>query len=200
MGAISVASSAGFDRLALANHLPYQTRLGGYWDYSPYLDAPGNFSAFTNRVHYTPHLATRRATIDAVSTRVTGAAGAGGILRLGIYLPNSSFLPGKLLAQTTIDSTSTGMKAASIGPVEVEGFFWIAAVPQVATGSFWASFWAYNPISFDNNAVWLGAISGTGDLGSTNYSTASGLLADDPTMVIDLTPRRRIHTVTVRYQ
>lgn len=152
----------------LSNDFPYFHK-PGCWAVSPYMYSGGNTAlAVLDRVHYVPFLAKGTQSVTDVSINIAGAGGT--TFRMGIYSVDKDLYPSQLLAQATVDASTTGQKTAAIGPVTVRGLFFVGGVLQGTTCSYAASFWGVNSISYQtgtpNNAfngpeLWTGSVSGS---------------------------------------
>ena len=113
-------------------------------------------------------------------------AGAGAVLRLGVYADNGSGAPGTVLADGGTQSINTaGLKAFSVTQVDLPaGHYWVAAVTQsLDTGG--------------TNPTWLATVTGTaacsdptpgsttGSLSKLRSTGISGAFAHNPTVAID---------------
>jgi hypothetical protein len=181
------------DRAKFDHLLTFPT--SGAWQKTPFLTGQQNTElSNADRLHFTPFVAVGKQTItDIAGQVVTGAAGA--VIRYGIFLPNANLEPGVLLAQATVDASSAGFKVASIGPVDVEGLYFIGAAPQGSNVIYAAATWTLNPIGYETATPPISI----NTLGTTSHATESGVFASNPILTIDLVARRRLHVVVVRY-
>ena len=92
----------------------------------------------TNRLYYLPFLITVTTTFDRIAiNHALTAAGAGSVVRLGIY-NSTDGLPSTLVldAGPNVDlSTAAGFKFIAISQTLTPGLYWLAAVPQITSGS-----------------------------------------------------------------
>jgi hypothetical protein len=97
---------------------------------------PGGASTLTpdlDRVHAVPFWIPERMSFSHIGIRVTVAASAGGIMRLGIYT-NVNSRPSALIVDAgTVSTTTTGIKEIAIAQTFDKGFVWLCMVQQVAT-------------------------------------------------------------------
>lgn len=91
----------------------------------------------TNRLYYLPFLITVSTTFDRIAiNHVATAAGAGSVARLGIYNSTSGLPSTRVLDAGTVDlSTGAALKFVSISQTLTPGLYWLAAVPQIVSGS-----------------------------------------------------------------
>lgn len=90
-----------------------------------------------NRLYYVPIIIHKRVTITAIGiNHAATAAGAGSVVRLGIYNSSNS-LPSTLLldAGTVATDTAAGQKFVTISQVLDPGMYWLAAVAQTVSGT-----------------------------------------------------------------
>jgi len=189
---------------AKSSSLTFINRSGGYWHVSPYMDNTSTTATLVveNRMHFLPHIAVGKRYINAVAINCVTQAGAGGVMRLGIYAPTTDFQPGELLWQDTVSVTTTGIKQATVPDIEVEGYYIVAAAMQgsATVGNYLTSVLTNYPVSFDNAATWSFAWTGqSAGLGPTNFATASGAFISNPSVTVSLGVLRRITTTAVRY-
>jgi hypothetical protein len=102
----------------------------------------GNFStqALTaSRLYATPFFVPYRATLDRIGLNVSGAGGAGCVIRLGIYADITDAAggyPGSLILDAgTIDGTSATTQEITISQAVDAGVIWLCAVNQVGTAA-----------------------------------------------------------------
>jgi hypothetical protein len=195
MGKFEVYNDGDWQAIAERRHLLVFS-VSGVWNSSPYLgNTLGNTSlANADRAHYTPFLATKKQTITDVSGNVNGAGGT--TIRYGIYASNANNEPGELLAQATVDASTLGQKTTAIGPVEVEGLFWVAGVPQGTNVVYAAGNWSINnPIGYETGAT------PSNDIVGPLYHTlgVSSAMVSNPTLVTESGTLVRFHRVKVRY-
>lgn len=91
----------------------------------------------SNRLYYIPIQVPRTTTFDRIAiSHAATTAGAGSVVRLGIY-NNSNDRPGSLLLDAgTVDlTTAAGLKTITISQQLTPGIWWLAAVAQVTSGS-----------------------------------------------------------------
>lgn len=171
----------------------------GIWQASTFTNNQGSFTPGANRVHYTPYVATGQWSIDAIAMQVTSGGAAGAVFRLGIYLADQNFLPGQLLVDGTVDSTTNGVKVLTFTPVIVNGPFFVAGVCQVNTCTIAAWQWDKQYWYYDD-----GASTPTGGIkydGVTFYTDSiTGALASNPSITQDLTMRLRLPGAMVRFR
>ena len=89
-----------------------------------------------NRLHVMPQYVREDTRIDALAAEVTGAGGAGSVIRLGVYdTQRDACYPGRLLAQTgPMDATGTGVKSEPVTLLmRGKRLYWFAYVAQVGT-------------------------------------------------------------------
>jgi hypothetical protein len=168
--------------------------VSGVWNPSPYLGALGNTSlANSDRVHYTPHFATKKQTITDVMGHV-GVAGVGATIRYGIYTADANFEPATLLAQATVDASTTGVKTTSIGPVDVEGLFFVAGVPQGSNVTYSAGAWTLLSLGYETTSVENAIV------GPLYHTTGvSGSMSSNPILVTEAGNLVRFHRIKVKY-
>jgi hypothetical protein len=107
---------------------------GGYYILPP-ASSYGTTSYTLNRMFLYPFFFTRALKLDRIGIEITTAGSAGSVVRLGLYLasPDRSGFPEKLLIDAaTVDTTTTGVKDATIDVLVPAGVVWAAAVAQVA--------------------------------------------------------------------
>ena len=97
--------------------------------------------------------------------RVDTAAGASGVLRIGIYAPGSGGLPGGLITDGgTVSSATTGNKYVAINFTPVFPVVWVACVPQVDATSL-----KLNCFNYNNAFNWSLLGSGGGEWSGVPY-------------------------------
>ena len=91
----------------------------------------------SNRLYYLPFLITVTTTFDRIAiNHAQTAAGAGSVARLGIYNSTSGLPSTRVLDAGTVDlSTGAALKFVSISQTLTPGLYWLAAVPQITSGS-----------------------------------------------------------------
>lgn len=95
--------------------------------------------ATANRQYFVPFRMDFDKTIDEIATFVSAAA-ASSKFRLGIYSVLNTGMPGELLAETAdMDSTTTGLKAASITPLQLQTGWYYLSILHDAGATFFAS-------------------------------------------------------------
>lgn len=105
----------------------------GYYSYGQMLPAASAPLALTqDEMNLRPFVVSVRRAFDRIAARVSTAAGAGGVLRMGIYA-NGGGMPGSLIVDAgTVSSTSTGSKEITIAQTLDPGVYWLALVAQVS--------------------------------------------------------------------
>ena len=94
--------------------------------------ANGTLAMVLNTLYYQPFIFPRTVTISQLSANVSTGGTAGSVVRLGIYLPAASGLPGSLLVDAgTINGTSATVQSISTSQT-IGGLVYLAAVAQVA--------------------------------------------------------------------
>ena len=124
----------------LASSDPWETRYGrllddGYY-YGPDHGAATSTLAITKDTMYLiPMWLPSGYTITRLAMSVTGAGGAGSVIRMGVYEATSTGLPGALLVDGgTIDGTSATVQEVTVSAaVNAAGWHYLAAVSQVGT-------------------------------------------------------------------
>lgn len=98
----------------------------------------GTAAPTLSRVHYTPWQVPSACTINQLGIESTVAAGAGGVIRLGLYADNGSAVPGALLVETTaLDTTVPAAFISEAVDVDLDaGLYWFASCAQVAAATF----------------------------------------------------------------
>lgn len=105
-----------------------------------------------------PFMVRQTQAFDRITAEVTAAAGATGVIRLGIWNHNpATGLPGTLILDAgTIDGTSVSVQSKTIAQTLPQGAVWIGAAAQVAGNPTMRAFtgglplvptWATTPIS-----------------------------------------------------
>lgn len=95
----------------------------------------GTATLTASRVHYTPIWLPVAMTLDRIGCELVTAAGATGVMRLGIYEHDTSDQrPGALVVDAgTVDgSASAGAKTITISEALAAGLYWLAGVAQGA--------------------------------------------------------------------
>lgn len=83
-----------------------------------------------NVIFYSPIYLSNSANVDRIAIEVASSASPNGVARLGIYDSDSNGLPGNLIVDAGIVSTSTvGVKQAVVSET-LEGLKWLAVVSQ----------------------------------------------------------------------
>lgn len=111
-------------------------RSGKY--YVPGFSNFATLSMTVNRLYATPFWVPRRTAIDRIGLGVSGAGGAGSIIRLGVYQDIQDGVggyPGDLIfeAGSTVDGTSATAQEITVSQTLPAGIVWLAAVAQVGT-------------------------------------------------------------------
>lgn len=109
-------------------------RSGQYYT-SPAVSAAATAAPTQNTMRAHPLDVPHDVTVDRIAVEVTGAGGAGSVVRLGIYLDDGTGVPGALLldAGAGIDGTSATGQAITISQALSRGRLWLACVSQVGT-------------------------------------------------------------------
>jgi hypothetical protein len=162
------------------------TPLSGKWSTVPFGPVGSTLTLGTNSEFCVPLPIAADGAITDISIDVATAAGAGGKVRLGIRLGNSSNRPGaSSLSQDygqVFDSTTTGVKTYTLPSaysVTAGTVIWITVTGQVA-GCSLRSIGATNPYTYANSAP-----SGTGNVGSILQTGVSGALPSNFTFSTD---------------
>lgn len=171
----------------------------GYWHASNSLTDANQGTPTLNRLYYTPFFTVKPEVVTEIAGRVMTAGTSGAIRRYGIYRANSNFLPGDLLAEETVSTETTGMKTFAIGPVTVNGLYFVGAVNQVANSGWTNGVWTRNIIEYENGAAPSNLQQDP--YGSQSYTdSVTGVLPDNPSVTINISATRQLHRLSVRYQ
>jgi hypothetical protein len=126
-----------YQQAADAGNVPFtHTYISGsyYWAGHQHGSAPVAITAAQLRL--TPYYVASPLTIAAIGMSVTGAGGAGSVVRIGIYSDNGAGYPGALFSDCgTIDGTSATVQEIDVNPdlSLARGLYWFGAVAQVGT-------------------------------------------------------------------
>jgi hypothetical protein len=171
------------------------------WHQPPDLIAPpnGNPWPIVNRLYLTWFFTPKPIKVGAVAMNVTGAGGAGVVIRMAILnLDSATGLPTTVRYQGTVAGDSVGVKTLTVAtPPTVEGNWCVLTGPQGsgAPGSTWLHTNStyrrrptFEPAPFSTNA----------HIGVDGMATLSGAVPDNPP--IDWDPgNNRTPLITVRY-
>lgn len=96
-----------------------------------------NAGVTNNRLYYQPIYVPRTVTVDRIAVNhAATTAGAGSVMRLGIYTSANDLPASLLLDAGTVDlTTAAAFKTVTISQQLSPGVYWLAAVGQVASGS-----------------------------------------------------------------
>jgi hypothetical protein len=124
----------------------------------------GTLTLTVDRAYAVPFAAAVDAEVDAVLVRVTTAAAAGKLLKVGIWSVGSDGLPGVSLAESsTIAADTTGVKVGSFTRFRPPPRFFAVLVSDGATGvQSYGTTLAGNAMGFDSSLVPNGYIYHTG--------------------------------------
>lgn len=117
---------------------PMRTALRtGVW-YAPGFSNRATKAMTVNRLYCVPFWVPRPTAIQNIGLAVSGAGGAGSVIRLGVYADVADQYggaPGALLgeAASTIDGTSATSQFTALSLTLPAGLVWLAAVAQVGT-------------------------------------------------------------------
>jgi hypothetical protein len=141
----------------------------------------GNAGLTSNRLFYAPIYITRTTSFDRIGiTHAATTAGAGSVVRLGIYNSTNDLPSTLVLDAGTIDlTTAAAYKEVTISPAQSlsVGVYWLAAVAQITSGSpTFATGNLIMPVPSNNNtftgtkfeAGVTGALPATATPGATN--------------------------------
>lgn len=133
-------------------------RTGEYYS-NPFASGSATLTLTAGLLELVPFPVARTKSFDQMAAEVT-ALNASGRVRLGIYQSNSSGNPDALLLDAgTVNAVATGQRTLSISQSLTAGLYWIAALAEVAGGTW--RYWAAASGGPPN----LGFIVGTGSAG-----------------------------------
>jgi hypothetical protein len=98
----------------------------------------GNAGPTNNRLYYQPIYVPRTITVDRFAvTHVATSAGAGSVMRLGIYNSTGDLPSTLLLDAGTVDlsTAANAFKTVTVSQVLTPGVYWLACVAQITSGS-----------------------------------------------------------------
>ena len=97
----------------------------------------GNAGVTANRLYYQPIYVPRTVTVDRIAVNhAATTAGAGSVMRLGIYTSTNDLPSTLLLDAGTVDlTTAAALKTVTINQQLTAGVYWLAAVGQITSGS-----------------------------------------------------------------
>jgi hypothetical protein len=97
----------------------------------------GNAGVTANRLYYQPIYVPRTVTVDRIAVNhAATTAGAGSVMRLGIYTSTNDLPSTLLLDAGTVDlTTAAALKTVTINQQLTAGIYWLAAVGQITSGS-----------------------------------------------------------------
>lgn len=133
---ITIAASGGGGGSSIGTTGVIKPKVGNW--FGPY-EAPGSgsYGGTLNRLDLVPIWIAQSTPIDAIAAFVATAAGAGGVVRLGVFNSKSDGMPGTVRFDSgTVATTSTGVKSITISQTLPAGLYYLGAVPQVATAVF----------------------------------------------------------------
>lgn len=108
----------------------------GYYAHGIYVSSTSGTQGLTqDRLFARPFLVVARRAFDRIGVNITVAAGASGVLRMGIYADGGG-VPGALIVDAgTVSATATGTVEITIAQTLDPGLYWLALVEQgSATG------------------------------------------------------------------
>lgn len=146
----------------------------GHW-FGPYnLAGPGAFAGTLNRLDLVPIWVSTSTPVDQIGVMVATAGSAGSTARLGIFNAKADGMPGTVrLDAGTVDTSSTGVKAATISQTLPVGEYFLGAVPQGGTPAVFHAFAGVDRSNFGYD--WDEGYFQSSASNSTNYLTLAGV-------------------------
>jgi hypothetical protein len=132
---LAKVSGTDYDAAWVFSKVDVLTPTSGQFHADSRMPSAGTTTPTLDELRAVPLYIPQTLTFDQIAIRVTTAATAGGVIRLGIY-ENNVNAPGELIVDAgTVDSTATGSLTVTISQTLPQGYVWLAAVSQVATAS-----------------------------------------------------------------
>lgn len=94
--------------------------------------ALGSIQLGNANLYFVPIIIDRPITLTALSINVMTAGTAGSVFRLGIYTDNNGSPSNLIIDAGTVDTSSTGLKSASVSQTLTPGRYWFAGAQQGA--------------------------------------------------------------------
>lgn len=153
-------------KYALPN-VPRLRKTGSYYNAFP-STADGTLTAVLNQVYYSPFPVYVAQTLDRISLGVSGAGGAGSVVRLGIYSSDTNGQPSALVLDAgTIDGTSATYQEKTISQaLTANTLYWCAVCWQVGTAG------TVRAIGAGNGSEFLALGANSSDPRASNYQEA----------------------------
>ncbi|GEP40469.1 hypothetical protein NPS01_41320 [Nocardioides psychrotolerans] len=109
--------------------------VGTYYT-QPFVNNSASFGPVLDQVYFVPFPIARDCTMDRIGIYITAAAGASGVVCLGLYADDGLGKPGALLADggTVVATSATTARSVTIGQVVTKGVYHVAVVGQVNVG------------------------------------------------------------------
>lgn len=161
------------DGLNIGQAVPRTLGVAPWW-YTPAPVAKTTLALAVNTLYAVPLSVGAAASIDRMACETTVAAGAGGVLRYGIYLDDGSGRPGALLFEApTVDATAAaGVLSATITQSLSSGLVWLACVGQVSACTVRSSTASVYPVAYNSSTLDPGGF----DLAGYRQLSVSGAL------------------------